>query len=207
MNISAGMFIAELSYDQSDLKPFLGNSKLSKAVPIAVLVVGIIVAGYPERHPEWCSWSNSLRIIGMNIFRPGAELSRNWGSVGASLILVGILFWPSAKTFLAHPLLVWTGKVSFAVFLIHSFLIRSLFCSMLYTHSTPPNDIDPGKTTNAHSLQRAHGLNLITISLIFFPFLYLMAHLWSTHVESRCDQISQLVEDWMTGQAVQAGKV
>ena len=207
MNISAGMFIAELFYDQSDSKPFLGNSKLSKAVPIAVLVVGIIVAGYPESHPEWCSWSDSLRIIGINIFRPGAELSRNWGSIGASLILVGILFWPSAKKFLAHPLLVWTGKVSFAVFLIHSFLIRSLFCSMLYICSSPPNDVDSGKITNAQSLQRARGLNLIIISLMFFPFLYLMAQLWSTHVESRCDQISQLIEDWMTGQAIQAGNV
>lgn len=204
MNISAGMFIAELFYDRIDSKPLLANPKLSKAVPIATLVVGIIVAGYPETHPEWCFWSNTLKIIGTKIFSKGAEQSRQWGSVGASLIMVGILFMPSAKTFLAHPFLVWMGKVSFSVFLIHSFLVRSVFCSMLYWHSTLPENRGSGKTTHA---QPAKGLNLAIISGVFFPFLYFMAQQWSSYVESRCDKIAQLMEDWILGETVQAEKV
>lgn len=206
MNISAGMFIAELFYDQADSQPFLTNSKLSKVVPVVTLIIGIILAGYPESHPEWSFWSNILKVIGTKIFRSGAELSRNWGSVGASLILVGILFLPSVKNFLSHPFLIWTGKLSFAVFLIHSFLVRSVFCLMLYWHSTLPENGSSSQISHTRSLQHASGVNLAIISGIFFPFLYFMAQIWSTHVESRCDQLARWVEDRMLGKDIQTDK-
>lgn len=206
MNVSAGMFIAELHYDQANSKPSLTSSKLSIAAPILALIVGMIMAGYPEDNPSRCFWSYGLRIIGSKIFRQRAELSRNWGSVGASVILAAILFLPSVKAFLSTPFLVWTGKISFAIFLIHSFLVRSVFCPMLYWHSSLPENRASGENNGARHLKHASGINLFIISCIFFPFLYFMAQIWSTHVESRCEKLAQAIEDRMLGKDLPADK-
>ena len=135
MNVCAGMFIAELFYDQADAKPAAVSAGSCKALPVLVLLTGMIIAGYPEKNAEWCLWSDYLKILGAKIFFPGAELSRTWGSVGTTLMLLGMLYLPPLQASLSHPFLVWMGKVSFSIFLIHSFLVRSVFCWMLYGYN------------------------------------------------------------------------
>lgn len=207
MNVCAGMFIVELFYDQADAKPSSISPGLAKALPILVLIAGLIIAGYPEKNAEWCLWSNYLTILGTKIFRSGAELSRNWGSIGTSLILVGILFLPPLQAFLSHPILIWMGKVSYSVFLIHSFLVRSVFCWMLYGYSVPLETIANDGTVHVGWIPPATGINLVVILCFFFPLLYLVAHLWTIHVESRCTELTQWLEDRMTGKDTQLDRV
>lgn len=199
MNVCAGMFIVELFYDQADAKPTTVSPSLRRALPILVLIAGMIIAGYPEKNAEWCLWSKYLKVLGAKIFVPGAELSRAWGSVGTSLMLLGILYLPPLQASLSHPFLVWMGKVSFSIFLIHSFLIRSVFCWMLYGYSVPVETTGEDGTIHVGHLPPAKGINLLIICCIFFPLLYFMGHLWTAHVESRCTELAQWLEDRMVG--------
>ncbi len=200
MNVSAGMYIVELFYDQVDADQPVGASQysLSTALPMLLLVSGMIIAGYPEKNAEWAFWSNYLKNLGAQLFRPGSELSRNWGSIGTSLILVGLLYLPAAQAFLSHPFLCWMGKVSFSVFLIHSFLIRSVFSWMLYGCSVPLETIGEDGRVHVGRLPAANGINLMVMYTIFFPLLYFAAHLWTNHVESRCAELAEWVEDRIT---------
>lgn len=203
MNVCAGMFIVELYYDQADTKPTTVSPSFRKALPILVLVAGMIIAGYPEKNAEWCLWSKYLKILGAKIFFPGTELSRSWGSVGTSLMLIGILYLPPLQASLSHPFLVWMGKVSFSIFLIHSFLVRSVFCWMLYGYSVPVETIGEDGTVHVGRLPPAKGINLFIICCIFFPLLYSMGHLWTAHVESRCTELAQWLEDRTAGKDTQ----
>lgn len=207
MNICAGMFIVELYYDQAEAKPSSISPGLAKALPILVLIAGLIIAGYPEKNAEWCLWSNHLTILGTMIFRSGAELSRNWGSIGTSLVLAGILYLPPLQAGLSHPFLIWMGKVSYSVFLIHTFLVRSVFCWVLYGNAPPPESIGEDGSIHIGWLPAATGINLWMIILTFFPFLYFVANLWTSHVESRCTELTQWLEDQLIGNDTQLDRV
>lgn len=205
MNVCAGMFIVELFYDQLDANPTPVSPGFSRALPILVLVAGMIIAGYPEKNAEWCLWSKYLKVFGAKIF-PGAELSRTWGSVGTSLMLLGILYLPPLQASLSHPFLVWMGKVSFSIFLIHSLLVRSVFCWMLYGYAEPVETIGEDGTVHVGRLPPAKGINLFIICGIFFPLLYFLGNLWTIYVESRCTELAQWLEARMAGNDTQLDK-
>lgn len=233
MNASAGIFLVELFYDQHHHQaeaaaavadaaeiPNITESSSSRSIfrflPTFTLLSGMIIAGFPEKNAGWCFWSSSLSVIGIKLFGVGSDLSRHWSSIGASMILLGLLYLPTAQAFLSHPLLVWMGKVSFSIFLIHSMLIRSVFCWMIYAKSVvPPKMVDVNDNLNANDngydylnnldtkgkfRPPATGIGLLVTSVIFFPLLYLFAHLWMNYVEARCTDLARWFEDRMVGE-------
>lgn len=199
MNASAGIFLAELFYDQADAEIPIESSNNSGLLPTLTLLSGMIIAGFPEKNADWCFWSNYLKAVGIKLFGLSSELSRSWSSIGTSMMLVGLLYLPTAQAFLSHPGLVWMGKVSFSVFLIHSMLIRSVFCWMLYANSVPLETVDEDWNLHISKLLPATGINLLFTYAIFFPLLYLSAHFWTNYVESRCTDLARWVEDRMAG--------
>lgn len=93
-------------------------------------------------------------------------------------------------------------------------LIRSVFCWMLYAKSVAPpdklnsnpNDDDDGYDylSNLHNRNGkfrppATGIGLLAISVLFFPLLYLFAHLWMNYVEARCTDLARWLEDRVVG--------
>lgn len=239
MNASAGIFLVELFYDHhqaqaqaaadAETLTTTGSSSSSSSIysskllpiPTLTLLSGMIIAGFPEKNADWCFWSQCLTAIGTKLFGPAADLSRQWSSIGTSMILFGLLYLPTAQSFLSHPVLVWMGKVSFSVFLIHSMLIRSLFCWMLYTKSSSVLPykkmvvVDNGNDkeedwNNLHSssgiggkLPPATGIHLLLTYVVFFSLLYLSAHLWMNYVESRCMDLARWIEGRMGGDGQQ----
>ena len=201
MNVSAGILLAELLFDQEDAPSQLISCHYFRAFRILLMAAGILISGYPEANAQWSTWSSLLQDLGNKIFCPGTELSRSWGSIGATLIMLGVLYSPTLQHGLSHPILVWMGKVSFAVFLIHSLLLRSVLCWMLFCFSTAPPDLtDEEGNVHTMPLPRVGGFGLVIVIAIFFPIVYLCSHLWSTHVEPRCNQITQWIEDRMMDQ-------
>lgn len=198
MNVSAGILLAELLFNQDDTPSQFISSRHFRIFRMFLVATGILIAGYPETNAEWTTWSSSLQILGRNIFRPDTELSRSWGSVGATLIMLGVLYSPTIQHGLSHPILVWMGKVSFAVFLIHSLLLRSVLCWMLFRFSTAPPDMaDEEGNIHTMPLPRAGGIGLVVAIAVFFPVVYLYSYLWSIYVEPRCNQLTEWVEDHM----------
>ena len=174
---------------------FRRSNPLAKILPPLIILVGCIVAGYPEKNNAWATWSYFVNQLGLKVFKAKTEMSRNWGSVGSSLILLGCLYSPHAKAGLSHPYLVWMGKVSYSVFLIHSFLIKSILCWMLYWGSTAPTMVDDEGSQYTGWLPHARGPRLAASLLVFFGVLYPLAWAWFVYVESACGKVVSWIED------------
>lgn len=89
--------------------------RLPKCIPPAAVVLGLVLGGYPSG------------IAATNFYRFFRGLAcADWHSLGAFLLLLGILFWEGAQKILSRRLLCWLGKISYSVYLIHIPLLFSL---------------------------------------------------------------------------------
>ncbi len=207
MNVSAGMFLAEMFFDQAETEEEDSEPQSSwKLWPTLLLAAGLVIAGYPEDHTDWTAWSLFLQNLGQTLFRDVPELSRKWGSVGGSFIILGVMYLPAVQRALSHRFLVWMGKVSFSVFLIHSFLIRSVLCWMLFWNSEAPEWEEEDGTIMVGRLPHVRGFSCAVIIGIFFVIVYYFAHLWTLYVETRCAQVVQWIEDRMSSEDPQLGR-
>ena len=199
MNIGAGIFLAELLTDMTTSSTHSGSThrSITRILAPLILLFGCVAAGFPEKNPSWATWSTYLNRLGQALFKAKTEFSRNWGSIGGALILLGCLYSPHAKAGLSHPYLVWMGKVSFSVFLIHSFLIKSLLGWMLYWNSVAPTMEDDDGAQFTGYLPHVRGPRLILSLMVFFAVLYPMAWAWFTYVETFCSKAVQWIEDRM----------
>ena len=202
MNVATGMFLAELLTDSTHSSSLTKSSKscpslLSKILPPLTLFFGLIVAGFPEKNPSWTVWSHVLDRIGLRIFFTNSELDRDWGSVGGGLILLGTLYTPSAKAVLGHKGLVWMGKVSYSVFLIHTALIRSLLCWMLYHGVEADRVVDEEGVISKGRLRHRMGAGMVVSLIVFFVLLYPAAWAWWRWVEAACGRAVAWLEERM----------
>ena len=201
MNVSAGMFLAEIYFDQADAEEQASEDpKPWTVLPSMLLAAGLIIAGYPEDHTDWTAWSLFLQNLGQTLFRDVPELSRKWGSVGGTFIILGVMYLPVVQRALSNRYLVWMGKVSFSVFLIHSMLIRSVLCWMLFWNSEAPEWEEEDGTIMVGRLPHVRGFGCALIITIFFAIVYYLAHLWTLYVETRCAQVVQWIEDRMSSE-------
>ncbi|KAL8825292.1 MAG: hypothetical protein Q9191_004503 [Dirinaria sp. TL-2023a] len=202
MNVASGMLLAELLTDATHSAAPTNTTQqhpslLSKSLPPLVLLFGLIVSGFPEKNPSWTKWSHVLDRLGLRIFFTNTELDRDWGSVGGGLILLGTLYTPFAKSALSHRWLVWMGKVSYSVFLIHTALIRSLLCWMLYNGMGRSRTMDDEGIISKGRLRHRMGAGMVVSLAAFFVLLYPLAWAWSRWVETACGRVVTWVEEMM----------
>ena len=210
MPIAAGVFSACLLHEMpSDSTPILPPSSSSSTstnkspvkggfqrfAPATALLLGIMFSSYPEKNADWTFWSRFFQRLGVRIFKSPNEMDREWSSLGALFIMLGTLYCPTAQSVLSHKILVWMGKVSFGVFLLHSMLIRSLLCWMLYYGKQPQKIRKDDGILTFGWLERRQGLTMWAAISLFFTVLYTSAWLWYRYVESWCGRICQKLED------------
>lgn len=153
---------------------------------------------YPEENPEWSRWSNELFKLGAYIFPDGSEYARFYPGLGANLLSLGILFNSTAKRILSHKWLCWLGKLSFAIYLIHAPLIRTLLTWMLFGASARPPS--PGKNDHGQPLPEPWipSVNRWTCALLvpmFYMALYWIALAWQVHVDPLCAKATNWIEE------------
>ena len=212
MNIAAGVFLACLLHEVPlASSPMLPSSPSSSSfssessawiifrrfAPAVAILLGVLFSSYPEKNAGWTTWSHLLQTVGTKIFYSANEMSRDWSSIGALFIMLGTLYSQRAQWVLSNTILVWMGKVSFGVFLLHSMLIRSLLCWMLYYGKKPQKIRKEDGMLAFGYLQHRDGLAMWVAIAVFFAILYAFAWLWYVHVESWCGRICQKMEDAM----------
>ena len=196
MNISTGIVLASLctendnSFSTAIATPSIPHCLL----PSLAILLGTVLAGFPGKNASWSSWSRVLYSIGAHIFPTASEKDRYFSTIGSSLILLGALYSSHAKTALSHPWLVWMGKVSFAVFLIHTAFLRTVLAWMIFGgREIPVMADDDGNQWRP----RRTGLGMALSLGFFFPIMYLGAWAWWRWVESKCGKLVGWVEAWM----------
>lgn len=163
---------------------------------VPLTIVGLLIASYPGEHPEWAGWSNLMFEVGQFMFPPEVNIGKRYTALAVDLLILAIFFSPSTREFLSNRLLLWLGKQSFAVYLIHGTMLRTTLCWMLYGISGQPWE-GPEAPTDA---QHDDWLPLrppwvVAVSIpIWIGLVYLVAALWTAYVDAFCASLTQKLE-------------
>lgn len=190
--------LAELSLDQ-DVQAYASERpKIFSLTSAFLIFLSLYLLSYPEDNPDWARWSNAMTNFGRYIFPANSEYARFYPGLGANLLTLGIIFNHTAKKILSHPALCWLGKLSFAIYLLHAPLLRTLLTWMLYGASSQPSL--PGKDSEGKDLPPAwvppvsRWLCFILVPL-WYVMIYKIAQAWTAYVDPWCGRLTNWLED------------
>ncbi|KAF2816198.1 uncharacterized protein BDZ99DRAFT_406765, partial [Mytilinidion resinicola] len=193
-----GMLISDLS-QQSAIQTFISSHRRALnylAAPI-LITCGLYFASYPQEHQEWEPWSEYLQSL-TPYFIPErvhlGEHGRRFTAIGTDLCIVGVFLSPAARLALEHRWLMWLGRHSFAVYLIHGTILRTLGVWIVYGISGEPwHQAVEGE--KQYWLQKRGGAPVVWVSMVTFVTLtYAGAWLWMRYVDEACARATQWLE-------------
>lgn len=180
------------------IAPYMANPGVGlMSVAIALVLAGLYAISYPEEDATFAGWSTGLITIGGYIFPVGAEYSRVWPAVGSQMIVLGLFFVPFLKELLSVGPLVWMGEVSFAIYIIHGPLMRSLLTYMVFGWSERPEfraDEGTGKLFPVAWVAEYNNWVTGLAIVIFYLVLYRLASLWVRWVDPACGRVAKRLE-------------
>lgn len=206
LNIYLGALLAELSTQiSSSPLPTQNRNFIIRFIPWVILILGLFVSGYPEKSPEWTSWSRHLTSIGHWIFPTAAEYWRFWPSIGAQLMTIAVLLSPPFQRFLSRPPLMWLGSLSFPLYLLHGPLIRSVLSWMLFSWRRPvyyyTKNFDGSVASTWERIPLPDNWVFCVALPAFFFVLLALAHFWTIFIEPWCAKITKKIEEVMYGES------
>ena len=193
-----GMFLADLSNHPPAIEYAQRNRWVSTIASPVLILTGLIIASYPEGEPQYTIWSSKLHSILICILPQNADIPRFSSGIGLEFLSLGIQYSPSVKNILSNKYLLWLGKNSFAVYLLHGTLLRILLTWMLFG-VTLPADVtnDKGELTPGPALEIAGPLVQAICIPIWFVGLYAVANYWTQYVDPFCARLTQKLERYV----------
>lgn len=193
-----GTLLADLQ-NHDAVNALIGSRPRASAVFSGLFIlIGLTFASFPEDHAEWMTWSRLL----LNFMRPilpgNPDFPRFGSGLGLNFITLGILFSPShLQRALSSKYLLFFGKMSFAVYLLHGSLLRTTLVWMLFGVHTLPDHEDAAGIMAKTRLTFPGGLALIAWQIVWLPMLYGLAYLWTNHVDPWCDRLTNKLVDYV----------
>jgi peptidoglycan/LPS O-acetylase OafA/YrhL len=195
-----GMILSDLSYEHG-YKSFLQSEIWRwprRILAWGLLAGGLYVCSYPGEHPEWAGWSQRMFDMATYIFPLGSNYGKRWTAVGIDMIITSIFLTHWSKEFLSSPLLLWLGKQSFAVYLLHGTLLRTVLVWMIYGITGQPwawtTDVAGNPVPPEWLPRRAPWVFAVSIPC-WLALLYTCASLWTNHVDPFCARLTQRIEN------------
>lgn len=190
-----GVLLADLqSHDVAT--GLIARRPMATAVVSAVLLsVGLLLSSYPETHAEWAGWSQTLTTAMTPLAPNPDDLPRLCSGLGLDLIAAGILLSPALQRLLSSRYLLFLGRMSFAVYLLHGPLMKTTLVWLLYGVQAPPDKENMQGQVVLTRLTYPGHLSLIAWQIVWLPMLYGIANLWMTYVDPWCERMTnRLVE-------------
>ncbi|KAJ5689332.1 hypothetical protein N7462_003724 [Penicillium macrosclerotiorum] len=190
-----GMLLSDLSYSAT-LKNWVENHSYGrKMITIPLTIAGLFIASYPGEHPEWMPWSDWMFNLAQYIFPPDVNIGKRYTAIGVDMIILAIYLSPSTKDFLSNRLLLWFGKQSFAVYLIHGTMLRVILCWMLYGISGQPWEGSEASTDDDRDWLPLRPPWVVAISIpVWIGLVYALAAAWTAYVDTFCASMTQKLE-------------
>jgi len=141
---------------------------------------------------QWMRWSEIMGHASVYIFPKDNETPRFYSGIGLEFIALGIHFSAPVKNVLSNKYLLWFGKNSFAVYLLHGSLLRSVLVWMYFGFKVPA-DIrhEDGHVTPGPPLTICGRARWYFWLPIWFVMLYWIANLWTKYVDPLCARITE----------------
>ncbi|KAG9505046.1 hypothetical protein J7337_002012 [Fusarium musae] len=174
-----------ISWSKSRYIPFFGFLSVA---------VGLFIASFPEGRIELAPWSHWQNQILSAIVPKDSEFPKFASSFGFCLLTIGGVLLPGYADILSHRVLVWLGKRSFAVYLLHGTLLRWLLTWMVYGNSLSPTLQVQQPEVASPKLEYAGNTWLLFCLPPWLGLLYGLAEIWTTYIDTAAERFTnQLV--------------
>jgi hypothetical protein len=188
-----GTFLSDLSQNPTHTAWMNARKWPARFMSPILIILGLYFASYPENHADWTVWSTFMGNKSLWIFPKDCDTPRFYTAIGLECLVLGIHFSNPVKSVLSNQYILWFGKNSFAVYLLHGPLLRTLLCWMLLGMSLPADVLnEEGQTVPGPPLRITSRVRCFFWIPIWFVILYGIANLWTKHVDPLCA--------WMTHQ-------
>ncbi|OAL35211.1 hypothetical protein AYO20_05465 [Fonsecaea nubica] len=195
-----GIALSELSL--SDIPKRL--APYSPYISPPVILVSLVFMSYPSSFAEAASWSAWLRDFATQYFPSEATsaLERMYGSLGGVLLVFGILISPHARWMLSRPPLLWLGKVSFAIYLIHGMFLRTVFAWALHLGQAKQLVTDHAPDGEEYQMERyplPGSFRRALATVVMAACVGVASHFWNLKLEPLFAKITAKLEGVVTG--------
>lgn len=194
MQFFFGMFLSDLSNHTAACAWINSKAWIRRFVPPIFMIIGLYIASYPEANVDWTAWSAQMARWGEKVCFLGQDPARLFTGIGMDFICMAIFFSPWLKDALSSKHLLWLGKHSFAVYLLHGTLIRSILSWAMFGMHTPGfhEEEREGKLVMVSNgrLPMRPKYHLAWIMPPFFVGLYTIAFFWTKYVDPYCAKLT-----------------
>ncbi|KAF4337246.1 hard surface induced 3 [Fusarium beomiforme] len=185
-----GVFMNDLHNSQLFLRVSRSKSRFIPCLGFFFVFTGLFIASYPESGIERATWSRWQDWILSGILPKDSEFPQFASAFGFNLLTIGGALIPEYRTLLSHPILLWLGRYSFAVYLLHGTLLRWLLCWMVYGPGLPSNvQIEEPGELLAKATYPGNPRLLVCLPF-WLTVLYGSAALWTRYVDTRAERFT-----------------
>lgn len=197
--ITLGSLLADLSLHRPTQMFIASRSRiLSFVVAPLLILLGLMVASYPQEHEDWSAWSLWMSNTfvkpdnGSLLVPKGTDAPRRFTALGIQLCAIAVFLSPMLRETLSHRILLWFGHHSFAVYLTHGTILRTVGIWIAYgirPQFARQKDGSYEEYTHVRSKEA-----VFTAVLVFIVLSYSVAWAWMRWVDSACAKTTQWLE-------------
>lgn len=185
---------------------------LSIAIAPALIFSGLYLGSFPSGHHEYMPWSQQLFDIFVNpdpknpennigsLFVPsGTKAGSRLSTVGVQFCAIAIFLSPFLQDALSRPWLMWLGHHSFAVYLVHGTILRTVGIWIVYGLDTSAwhpggKNEDGSPRLEQFLLPKGRGYKQVAV-IIFTALTYFTAWVWMKYIDQACARATQWLEN------------
>ena len=175
--------------------------RLSRVSPLfapPIVLLSLILMSFPANFQGQAPWSRFLLNLHYKIAPGGADPARFWPAVGAQLLIMTIICSPHLRRALSHKWLLWLGKISFPLYLLHGTFIRTVLAWLLMANQSLTQIREDDGSVNMRYPLPGVGTFLIAMP-VFLVILFSCTHVWAIKLEPWFGVITKEAETLMCG--------
>lgn len=203
--VTLGSLLADLSLHRRTQNFIASHHRvLSLVVAPLLIILGLVIGSYPQEHEGYSNWSHWLHEtfvartdepesepIGSLLVPEGTDPPRRFTSAAVQLCAAAIFLSPMLRNALSHRYLLWLGQHSFAVYLVHGTILRSV--GMWVAYEWWPEEstmLDGDETLQQYTHVRSEASVYASI-VVFIALSYISAWAWMRWVDTACATVAQ----------------
>jgi transcription initiation factor TFIID subunit 11 len=149
-----------------------------------------------------------LFTLARYIIPAGHDLPRFLTTLGIQLVVLGIHFSSPVRDLLSNRYFLWLGRQSFAVYLIHGPLMRSVLAWCLFrAPQLAPTPNRHKEARLAMKLELRGPLVIAFVLPLWFALMYSCAAMWTRWVDPMFARWTQQIERYVTGAESEKGSL